>query len=502
MNAPTYIQRTPRRRRKAKGLGLPLAVLVALLAALAALLVAWPANDNKAGAQEVEPGIVITSPELNAPRGAAHPWAAAVNGTVVIRAEVTEGPYETLQEVVIRYWPTDYEQDAVVLATLPKGTGGPYQVEWNTTQYDDNQFGQITAKAVWAEGYSSEDYRNVLVDNTEPVVQINRVVEGIIADEAIAEYTIAEDTVYNYDNALAVERQVDGGMPEQITYNPDAGADTTTMSGLSPGEHTVLIRATDTSGNFGEDFVTFKVHKPYEWGNYEEYQGHSYASVYEPLVPGMPLTGMAWDDAEEAALSEGEVYGETAHLVTINSKAEREWLATTFATDGEMWIGLSKSGSWGWFSDEPLTYTYWAPGEPQASDSFATMSRAGVGPGRWTGRGAQPSDSSLTLPALVEFYVAPYGTDFGPTDNATLTARPWVKWNESVSGVEATLERQTASGAWAPVAIRPLRYEGSTNTSVMTPAKRLRPASYYKVNFTAEDADGIVGHVEWEFGTR
>jgi len=71
-----------------------------------------------------------------------------------------------------------------------------------------------------------------------------------------------------------------------------------------------------------------------------------------------------WHDCENLAVAEG------AHLVTIRNAAEQAWLANTFPTGGNpwfAWIGMTdeeQEGTWVWVSGEPVTYTNWAPGEP------------------------------------------------------------------------------------------------------------------------------------------
>ena len=62
-----------------------------------------------------------------------------------------------------------------------------------------------------------------------------------------------------------------------------------------------------------------------------------------------------------------------AHLVTINDKAEQEWLLEVFGKEKNYWIGLindSEEGKQQWDNGEPVTYTNWhSPKESaQASD--------------------------------------------------------------------------------------------------------------------------------------
>jgi len=77
------------------------------------------------------------------------------------------------------------------------------------------------------------------------------------------------------------------------------------------------------------------------------------------------LTNSTWTDAEAFAVSLG------GHLVTINNVAENTWVANTFSQYGSinraLWIGINDAaieGTFVWSSGEAVTYTNWAPGEP------------------------------------------------------------------------------------------------------------------------------------------
>jgi hypothetical protein len=86
--------------------------------------------------------------------------------------------------------------------------------------------------------------------------------------------------------------------------------------------------------------------------------GHSYA-----------LTDTTdWVRAEVSALSRG------GHLTTIRNQAERDFVYQTFGNYNsqprELWIGLHDTdldGTHRWTSGEPVSYTNWAPGEPNGS---------------------------------------------------------------------------------------------------------------------------------------
>lgn len=84
------------------------------------------------------------------------------------------------------------------------------------------------------------------------------------------------------------------------------------------------------------------------------YNGHTYKLS----------TAGTWQEAQAQAQKSG------GNLVTINDKAEQDWIAQTFKYDlntQALWIGLTDQeteGDFKWINGEPLTYTNWASGEP------------------------------------------------------------------------------------------------------------------------------------------
>ena len=73
------------------------------------------------------------------------------------------------------------------------------------------------------------------------------------------------------------------------------------------------------------------------------------------------LTGaMTWLDAEQLAVRLG------GHLVTVNDRAEQDWLTGTFPGEW-LWIGLNDrahEGKWVWSSGTRVTFTAWEENEP------------------------------------------------------------------------------------------------------------------------------------------
>uniref|UniRef100_A0A3Q2YSV6 C-type lectin domain-containing protein n=1 Tax=Hippocampus comes TaxID=109280 RepID=A0A3Q2YSV6_HIPCM len=75
-----------------------------------------------------------------------------------------------------------------------------------------------------------------------------------------------------------------------------------------------------------------------------------------------------WADAQDTCRSLG------AELVSIRSMVEQSWLESYlyFATS-DMWTGLNDllvSGMYVWSDHHMVTFTYWAPGEPNNHHGF------------------------------------------------------------------------------------------------------------------------------------
>lgn len=83
------------------------------------------------------------------------------------------------------------------------------------------------------------------------------------------------------------------------------------------------------------------------------------------------LSSATWTASEAEAISLG------GHLVTINDQAEQDWVFSIFGGYGGvqrlLWIGLNDvaiEGQFTWTSGEPVTYTKWAPGEPNNANGI------------------------------------------------------------------------------------------------------------------------------------
>lgn len=72
-------------------------------------------------------------------------------------------------------------------------------------------------------------------------------------------------------------------------------------------------------------------------------------------------SSLPWTDAEAEAQ---QWHG---HLATLDDGAEEAWVRTTFGIDEHYWIGfndIAQEGTWVWAGGDPVSYTNWAPGEP------------------------------------------------------------------------------------------------------------------------------------------
>ena len=82
------------------------------------------------------------------------------------------------------------------------------------------------------------------------------------------------------------------------------------------------------------------------------YNGNQY------LLTSSTLT---WVQAQAEAANLG------GNLVTINDALEEQWLRATFGETEGFWTGINdraQEGNFEWVSGQPVTYTNWAPGEP------------------------------------------------------------------------------------------------------------------------------------------
>lgn len=102
---------------------------------------------------------------------------------------------------------------------------------------------------------------------------------------------------------------------------------------------------------------------------YNEHNGNYYSAIED--------LGITWDDANAAV--QGLSYGKCeAHLATITSQNEQDWIVNTFpdAVIGGYWLGGIQAagsdepdGGWEWITGETFFYANWFAGEPNNANA-------------------------------------------------------------------------------------------------------------------------------------
>ena len=105
---------------------------------------------------------------------------------------------------------------------------------------------------------------------------------------------------------------------------------------------------------------------PITWGN----NGHQYEVLGSQSV--------SWDDARAGAQGMGAGWD----LVTITSLDEQNFITSLIGPANgslvEYYIGgRYANGSWGWVTNEPLSFTYWGNGEPNGNEREPRMALDG-----------------------------------------------------------------------------------------------------------------------------
>ena len=104
------------------------------------------------------------------------------------------------------------------------------------------------------------------------------------------------------------------------------------------------------------------------------------AAVYNGNQYLLTSPGLTWQAAQAEAASLG------GNLVTINDEAEENWLRENFSDTELFWIGfndVATEGQFQWSSGQPVTYTNWAPGEPNNRDGIQDFAIMNFGAGEW-----------------------------------------------------------------------------------------------------------------------
>ncbi len=120
----------------------------------------------------------------------------------------------------------------------------------------------------------------------------------------------------------------------------------------------------------------------------------------------------SWTQAQAQAVSLG------GNLVAVNDAAENQFLVNTFGGTERLWIGLTDEvteGTFKWANGEAVTYTNWAPGEPNNSNNedYAEFNVGGAG--KWN----DLPNSALLLRGIIEIANS-NDTIIGSTGNDTI----------------------------------------------------------------------------------
>jgi hypothetical protein len=118
-------------------------------------------------------------------------------------------------------------------------------------------------------------------------------------------------------------------------------------------------------------------------------------------------TSMTWAQADLAAKNLG------GHLVTITNATEN----TLFNGLGLNWIGYTDQvveGTWRWCTGETMSYTNWAPGEPNNSGNQDFAAVNFTGSGQWDDAG-----TASTMPYILEFDCAVIARTAGPASGSS-----------------------------------------------------------------------------------
>ncbi|MCX6874715.1 MAG: immunoglobulin domain-containing protein [Verrucomicrobia bacterium] len=222
------------------------------------------------------------------------------------------------------------------------------------------------------------------------------------------------------------------------------------------------------------------------------------------------LTANSWTGAQTEAQTLG------GNLVTINDAAENDWILTTcgqfFTSSFQLWIGLTDQaveGQFVWTSGEPVTYTNWAPGEPNnvasgTGEDYAHMvgtNYNGLPSGSWndatdaaSGFGTQNGVVEVQTPPAVVTVIASGITAQAATLNGTVNPL----------GVACTARFEygltTAYGSTVNVTLAP--NNGSVAQSVSASISGLQAATTYHFRMSATNAQRTNTGADMTFTTQ
>ena len=202
------------------------------------------------------------------------------------------------------------------------------------------------------------------------------------------------------------------------------------------------------------------------------------------------------NDTWQASEAEASALG--GHLVTINDAAEQDWIFETFARYGGvnrlLWIGLNDAATEGqfiWSSGEAVTFTAWAPGEPnsiESEDYVAIFYPGHHAQNQWNDWGTIRSDPiGLPLNGVVEFSSS--------VSNVSLISlgATW-KYHDTGANLGSGWRELNASEAGWNTGRAPLGYgDGDESTIVRfgNDPQNKHLTTYFRHSFTVPDPTNI-----------
>ncbi len=297
----------------------------------------------------------------------------------------------------------------------------------------------VTATATDASGNSITHSFNIIVQDSEvPTVITQDLIKNLDAGNSgrNGQVTISPEEINNgsFDNCGIASMALDQTLFECSDLGPNTVTLTVTdLNGnTASATATVTIQDVTSPEILGLADLTVSTTP----GTCEAVVNYT-ASVNDnciaapSFVPGFSLGGTHnghtyfvaneanfWPEAETIAQSFG------GHLVTINDAAENEFVRTL--TTSTIWIGLNdldQEGILVWTSGDPVTYTNWAPGEPNNNNNEDVVEMSAIS-GLWN----DAKVSGVVPTYILEFdklpmqfaYSIPSGTSF-PTGSTEVT---------------------------------------------------------------------------------
>jgi Lectin C-type domain len=251
------------------------------------------------------------------------------------------------------------------------GTGAGNQIRRNSIHSNGSLGIDLGANQVSPNDYANGD--NILVNDEDtgpngfqnfPDLTSATVSGGTTTVQGTLRSTPSTSFVIDFYNNLSCDASGNGEGQTwvgSITQSTDATGNlpfSATIGGLAEG---TLMTAVATSAADGtSEFSGCQMIVPQGFG-YSQATGHVYEYV---KTPG------AWTAANSAAPTRS-FRGVAGHLVSITSFAENTTV-NDLRNGGDMrgWIGLTDQaveGTFQWVTGEPVTFTNWAPGEPNAA---------------------------------------------------------------------------------------------------------------------------------------